>query len=135
MINAINSLLPPANEVCEGYVFTGVCLHWGVWPITCWDTPPVRHPHGQTSPWPDPPWPDPPPPPGRWADIPPGQTPPLQTAPLCSACWDTDNTRAVGILLECILVWFLSPHHHNSIIPDFPECILKLLAHINRLIR
>ena len=22
-------LLPPANEVCEGYVFTGVSTHWG----------------------------------------------------------------------------------------------------------
>ena len=28
-----NSFLPPANEVCEGYVFTGVCLFTGglVW--------------------------------------------------------------------------------------------------------
>ena len=25
----INHLLPPANEVCEGYVFTGVCLSTG----------------------------------------------------------------------------------------------------------
>ena len=24
-----NSYLPPANEVCEGYVFTGVCLSTG----------------------------------------------------------------------------------------------------------
>ena len=30
--------------------------------------------------------------------------PPGQTAPLCSACWDTVNKRAVRILLECILV-------------------------------
>ena len=29
----LNMLLPPANEVCEGYVFTGVCLSTGgpVW--------------------------------------------------------------------------------------------------------
>ena len=61
------SLLPPANEVCEGYVFTGVCLStgWGgVCPIACWDihpplgtigTPPGRHPPGQTPllPWAD----------------------------------------------------------------------------------
>ena len=25
------SLLPPKNEVCEGYVFTGVCLSMGGW--------------------------------------------------------------------------------------------------------
>ena len=25
----VNLLLPPANEVCEGYVFTGVCLSTG----------------------------------------------------------------------------------------------------------
>ena len=33
--------LPPANEVCEGYVFIGVCLSTrggGVCPIACWDT-------------------------------------------------------------------------------------------------
>ena len=35
-----NLLLSPANEVCEGYVFTGVCLSTGdVCPIACWDTP------------------------------------------------------------------------------------------------
>ena len=29
-IAAVKMLLPPANEVCEGYVFTGVCLStWG----------------------------------------------------------------------------------------------------------
>ena len=32
--------LPPANEVCEGYVLTGGCLPMrGVYPIACWDTP------------------------------------------------------------------------------------------------
>ena len=37
----MHSLLPPANEVCEGHVFTGVCLSTGgggVCPIACWDT-------------------------------------------------------------------------------------------------
>ena len=53
-----------------------------------------KHPPGQTLPW---------------ADIPPGQTSPAQcmlgyTPPLCSACWDTVNKRAVCIPLECILV-------------------------------
>ena len=58
-------LLPPANEVSEGYVFTGACLstQGGVCPIACWDTPP-----------------------GPEADTPPEQTPPRdqrQTPP-----WD-----------------------------------------------
>ena len=39
----IAAYLPPANEVCEGYVFTGVCLYEGdVCPIACWDTPPQQ---------------------------------------------------------------------------------------------
>ena len=48
--------LPPANEVCEGYAFTGVCLSTGgVCPIACWDppqadTPQQVHPPGQTPP-------------------------------------------------------------------------------------
>ena len=46
------SLLPPANEVCEGHVFTGVCLSTrGVCPIACWDThtlgPEQTHPRDQ----------------------------------------------------------------------------------------
>ena len=44
-INADNALiyLPPANKVCEGYVFTGVCHRAGVCPIACWDAdPPVQ---------------------------------------------------------------------------------------------
>ena len=51
------SLLPPTNEVCEGYVFTGVCLSTG----GVWQTPPPlflgRHPPS-------------------WADTHPGQNPP-----------------------------------------------------------
>ena len=44
------TLLLPANEVCEGYVFTPVChsVHGGgsVCLSACWDTPPPgsRHP-------------------------------------------------------------------------------------------
>ena len=37
----------------------------------------------------------------------PGRYTPGQTAPLCSACWDTVNKRAVRIPLECILVLLL----------------------------
>ena len=54
--------LPPANEVCEGYVFTGVCLSTGgsaSGPGVCgrhpladtpfWQTPPFgRHPLSDT---------------------------------------------------------------------------------------
>ena len=81
----------PPNEVCKGYVFTGVCLSTGgVCPIACWDTPeadtkpeadtplgpeadipPGRHPLGR-SPWADTPRVDTP----RqtpWADNPPVQ--------------------------------------------------------------
>ena len=54
----MHSLLPPANEVCEGHVFTGVCLSTGgVCPIACWDTltpgPEQTHPRHQrqTPPW------------------------------------------------------------------------------------
>ena len=65
--SAITSLLPPANEVCEGYVFTGVCLSTG----GLWQTPP---------------WADHPPPlgqtPHHWADHPPlGRHPPTSPPP------------------------------------------------------
>ena len=60
--------LRPVNKVCEGYVFSGVCLSTGggVCPIAYWDTNPL----GRYTPWQTPP--------GRH---PPGQTPPVQ----CSA--------------------------------------------------
>ena len=58
-----NSLLPPGNEVCEGYVFTGVCLS------TVGGVPGQVHPQGGT-------------PPGQihstWAGIPPGRYTPRQ---------------------------------------------------------
>ena len=74
-------LLPPANKVCTGYVFTPVCqsfcsqggmsasVHAGI------HTPPGRHP-------------------------PLGQTP----SPVQCMLGDTGNKRAVRILLKCILV-------------------------------
>ena len=55
-------LLLPANEVCEGYVFTGVCLSTGRG-VCLWS--------------------------GGCLHIAPGQTPPRQTPPLPSACQDT----------------------------------------------
>ena len=48
--------LPPANEVCEGYVFTPVChsVHRGlVCPSACWYTPPQTR--GRHPPWSRPP--------------------------------------------------------------------------------
>ena len=64
---AIRNLLPPANKVCEGYVFTRVCLSTGG------GVPgQVRHP-GQVLP----PWAGTPP---RQVQ-PPGQASPLEEAP------------------------------------------------------
>ena len=78
--------LPPANEVCEGYVFTPICQSFcslgGVCP-RCTSSPAIR---GRL----------PPPTPDQ------RQTPP----PLPEQCMlgNTGNKRAVRILLECILV-------------------------------
>ena len=120
------SLLPPANEVCEGYVFTPVCqsfCSWGeylgrytssgqvhsskagtpprqVHPQAGTHTPRQVHPLGRYTPWADAPrqvHPQAGTPP--WAGTPHGQVNPHH-----SACWDTVNKRAVRIPLECILV-------------------------------
>ena len=96
--SSIRQFLPPANEVCEGYVFTRVChsVHGeeGVCLSARWNTTPLwsRHPPPeQTTPDPllpsrsrHPPWSRPP-----WEQCTPG---------------DTANKRAARILLECILV-------------------------------
>ena len=81
--NIAELLLPPANEVCEGNVFTGVCLSGGGM------SAPLHA--GIHLPWTRGRHPSP------WADTP-------------SACWDTVNKRAVRIPLEFILVagWFES---------------------------
>ena len=94
--------LPPANVVCEGYVFTGVCLSTGggclphciLGYTSLGRHPPSRHPSppGQT---PQPPQVDTP-------SL--GRQPPWANTPRCSACWDTVNKRAVRIPLECILI-------------------------------
>ena len=98
-------LLPLANKVCKGYIFTGVCVSTGgcVCLNACSDTPPwANTPPLQTHP-------------GRH---PPGQTHPL---PLGSACWDTVNKRAVCILLECNLVF-----NENSIASIITVLMLTL---------
>ena len=80
-------LLPPANEVCEGYVFTGVCLSrgclsspWADTPSPQADTTPARHPTAQcmleyTTP----------------CQVHAGIHPPVQ----CMLGWNTVNKRAV----------------------------------------
>ena len=52
-----------------------------------------RHPPSQTIPW---------------ADTPLDNYPSLADIPLCSACWDGVNQGAVGILLECNLVFYFA---------------------------
>ena len=105
--------LPAGNEVCEGCVFSGVCLSTGravvsaplhaeiYTPGTRGRHPPgTRHPGDQTHPLgPDtPPW-------DQtliyWSQTPPQE----QTPPLQCMLGDMGNKRAVRILLECILVW------------------------------
>ena len=44
-----DALLPPANEVCEGYVFTGVCLHRGGGLHPGGADPPDTDPHPHPS--------------------------------------------------------------------------------------
>ena len=116
-------LLPPANEVCDGYVFTRVCLSTGggvpgqvppqdqVHPRA--GTPPDRYPPGQVH------HPGPGTPPGQvhpQAGTPPAGTPPRAGSPWTrytslgpgTPPWeqcmlgDMGNKRAISILLECI---------------------------------
>ena len=44
---ALCVLLPPANVVCEGYVFTGVCLSTGGWYPSMHCRPPGPHQGGK----------------------------------------------------------------------------------------
>ena len=77
-------LLPPANKVCEGYVFTPVCQSFcSQGGITRAGTPP-------------------------WVGTPRAGTPSPG-----NACWDTVNKWAVRILLECILVLFMNRNYLN----------------------
>ena len=79
-----NLLLPPANEVCEGYVFTGVFLSTGR--VSTSGPEGCLPPPGQTPP--------------PWAD-----TTPCADTPLpCPVHAGIVNKRAVRIPLECILV-------------------------------
>ena len=93
--------LPAANEVCESYVFTGVCLSTGAGRVC----PSGMHiPHGTHNP----------PPqactsprhtqPSRHAHTPGMHAPPGHARPR-QILRDALNERAVRILLECILVF------------------------------
>ena len=93
-------LLPPANEVCEGYVFTPVCQSFcsrgKVCLSACWDSGPPKeqtHPRADTPQSRHPPGADPYSPLSRHPHPP----------PRCML-GDTGSKRAVRILLECILV-------------------------------
>ena len=112
--------LPPANEVCEGYVLhlsVSLSVHGGVCPSACWDTPP------------------PPPPPRPEADTPsrsrhpapPRADTPSPLALVQCMLGDTGNKWAVRILLECILV-----HNSNSKVfqPRFAWNIISQLMQI-----
>ena len=110
--NQVNILLPPANEVCEGYVFTPVCQSFcsqggclpqcmlGYTPLDQRQTPPMtrdRPPHRSR------------PPPSGTRGRPPWEQPPrdqrqMPRPPPSQWMGDTSNKRAVRILLECILV-------------------------------
>ena len=116
----ISNLLPPANEVCEDYVFTRVCLSTGG--STWAGTPPGmytplgrKHLPGRYTPWAGT---------SPWAGTPPGRYTPLgrytpwqvhgqgrYTPPLeQSMLGDTGNKQTVCILLECILVLVMKLH-------------------------
>ena len=107
-------LLPPANVVCEGYVFTRVCHSFcseGGVPDQVHPPGPGPHPPGADTPHPrdqvHPPVPGTPeqtPPRTRYT--PPRADPPRPgTPPDQSMLGDTVNMRAVCILLECNLVF------------------------------
>ena len=57
-------ILPSANEVCEGYIFTPVCQSFcskgGVCRSACWDTPPPPEPEANIHPGPEADTPPPP---------------------------------------------------------------------------
>ena len=112
----ISFLITAANEVCEDYVFTGVCLSTGggsFCPLHAGIHPPRtrgRHPQADS-------------PLGRCPQqTPPGETPPRADTTLHSACWDMVNKWMVRIPLECILVFihlfpfYLLRNHINIVI-------------------
>ena len=115
--------LPPANEVCEGYVFTPVCQSFcsrggGCLPQCMMGYTPLpgsRQPPGkQTTPAPR------------------KQTPPKADHPLCSACWEIratsewyDPTGMHTCSFECFQIY--------SFINQASRWVSKHLYNFNRL--
>ena len=87
------SYLPPAHEVCDGYVFTRVCLSTG----GEGGVPGQVHPRAGTHT------------PTQTRYTPPDQVHPPEQCML----GDTGNKRAVRILLKCILVCITFIHKLN----------------------
>ena len=116
-------LLPPANVVCEGYVFTGVCLSMGGSPIKEGDplagrppgreTPLAGRPPGGRPSWRETPLAGRPPWQGDLLEgDPPGGRPPDRETPQQGDPPGRETPRrlllrAVRILLECILVVYV----------------------------
>ena len=94
-------LLLHANEVCKGYVLTGVCLSIG-------GSPQADRPPRQTPPFCP-----------VHADIHTPSPCPVHAGihtPSPSTCWDMVNKRAVRIPLECILVFYSYSSRANEIL-------------------
>ena len=91
VLSSLLSFLPPANEVCECYVFTPVCQSFCSWGGACVaGVCMTGGVHGRGHTWQEG---------GAWQ------------GGACMPCHyeilrDTVNERAVGILLECILVFY-----------------------------
>ena len=102
VLTSFRLLLPPANEICEGYVFTRVChsVHWGgVSASVHAGIPPAANtPPGADTPRANTPTPRRRHPPSKHPP-PPG----ADTSPVQCMLGDTVNKRAVCILLECNL--------------------------------
>ena len=105
-------LLLPANGVCEGYVFTGVCLSTGgvCMPcmVTCMHTPGMHVPQAHTCPWHACPWVCMPPLGKHTTQDTHDSQACTSTAtlarPLRQILRDKVNERTARILMECILV-------------------------------
>ena len=116
-MNRLCSSLPPANEVCEGYVFTRVCLstrgstgtppdHVHLWdqvPPPGPDTPPGT----RYTPWagtPSPQGPGTPPPPGTIYPLGPGTSPQIPLWTRYTSLWDQvhSQTRYTPLREQCM---------------------------------
>ena len=107
------NLLPPANEVCEGYVFTRVChsVHGGSASVHAGITPhQSRHPQEAEQTPPEagtPPGADTPCPQEQTPPPPEADTLPEQTPPPSSACWEIRPTSGrYASYWNAFLFWY-----------------------------